>query len=350
MNERPILVTGGAGFIGTNFAHHMVDAGHRVITLDALTYAGNRSNLAALDDLGNHTFIEGSIADAQLIKQILLDHKPSSLVNFAAESHVDRSIDEPSAFIDTNIFGVYVLLETVRSHVAELGGANFRLLHVSTDEVYGSIEKGASVEASPYAPTSPYAASKAAADHLVQAWWKTYGVPTIITNCTNNYGPYQFPEKLIPLVVRNALKEVPLPIYGDGRQERDWLFVADHCNALSQILENAAPGETFNIASGAQKRNIEVVSQICDVLDRLRPRSNAETYKDLITHVEDRPGHDVRYSVDATKLRETLGWRPAVDFQTGIERTIQWYLANRDWIEDAGLRYAGERLGNLKNG
>ena len=346
MNDRarPILVTGGAGFIGANFVHHMVDAGNRVVTLDALTYAGNRASLAALEAGSNHVFVEGSICDRALVDRLLAAHRPRAIVNFAAESHVDRSIDRPGEFVETNVVGTYTLLEAARRYVDTVGGA-FRFLHVSTDEVYGSIDEGRFTEASPYAPNSPYAASKAAADHLVRAYHRTYGLAAIVTNCSNNYGPYQFPEKLIPLIILNAVDGRSLPVYGDGRQVRDWIFVTDHCRAVAAVLEDGRPGETYLVGAEEVHENIEIVRKICAVLDRLHPASSGRPYASLIEHVADRPGHDRRYAIDSSKLRREFGWRPDVSVEDGIERTICWYLDNRDWWLPLRGRYDGRRLG-----
>ena len=320
-----------------------------MITLDALTYAGNRANLASLDGDPQHSFVHGSITDGALIDTLLAEHSPRAIVNFAAESHVDRSIDGPKDFIDTNIVGVYTLLESIRAYYIESARANsetaFRFLHVSTDEVYGSIETGEFTENSPYSPNSPYAASKASADHLVHAWQKTFGIPAIVTNCTNNYGPFQFPEKLIPLMITKALAEQPLPIYGNGLQVRDWVHVEDHCRALSMVLEHGIPGETYIVGGNASRQNLEVVRHICDILDRLRPRTSGKPYTELIEHVTDRPAHDTRYAVDSAKIQAEIGWRPEYDFKSGIEQTVNWYLDNEDWIDVVREKYDGRRLG-----
>ena len=348
--DRPVLVTGGAGFIGSNFVHHMIERGYPVVTLDALTYAGNRANLSKHEDNPQHIFVEGSILDRKLVTSILSTYKPRAVVNFAAESHVDRSIDGPSAFIETNIVGVYTLLEAFNSYFTSDAGRDAKFLHVSTDEVYGSLESGAASESSVYAPTSPYAASKASADHLVSAWQKTFGTPAMITNCSNNYGPYQFPEKLIPLMILKAVSEDALPIYGNGLQERDWLHVSDHCRALELVLSQGRPGQTYNVASGVQYRNIDVVTEICAILDRLRPRQNGSSYRDLMEHVQDRPAHDVRYAVDASKIERELTWKPLVEFNAGIQQTVEWYLANPAWTEEVSRKYSGQRLGNKGSG
>ncbi len=343
------LVTGGAGFIGSNFVHHAVAAGHSVVNLDALSYAGNRDSLAALDNNPRHIFVHGSINDRALVMQQLSRHRPSVIINFAAESHVDRSIDNPGIFIQTNVNGTYELLEAALSYWRSLppaARAEFRFLHISTDEVYGSIETGKFTEDSRYAPNSPYAASKAAADHLVRSFNNTYRLPTLITNCSNNYGPRQFPEKLIPHMILMALAGQPLPVYGDGLHVREWLHVDDHCNALLRVIEAGRPGATYNIGGQGEKPNIEVVQAICDALERERPRK--DSYRSLINHVPDRPGHDRRYALDASKLERELGWRPTIAFETGLSQTIAWYLANLPWcerIKDGGYRLARAGLG-----
>ena len=320
-----------------------------MICLDALTYAGNRDNLSNLEGNPDHVFVHGSIADRKLVAGLLAEHEPCALINFAAESHVDRSIDQPSDFIETNIVGVFVLLEGIRAYLVGSGTtmeeSSFRFLHVSTDEVYGSIKQGAFSESSSYAPNSPYAASKASADHLVRAWHRTYGVPSIITNCSNNYGPYQFPEKLIPLMIMKALGNEPLPVYGDGQQIRDWIHVTDHCRALSMILDCGNVGETYIVGSETPRPNLEIVHSLCGILDRLRPRSDGKSYKSLIEHVADRPGHDARYAVDSSKLRQELGWQANYGLDEGLKQTVEWYLANGEWIEAASGSYNGARLG-----
>lgn len=343
------LVTGGAGFIGSNFVHHAIAAGHSVVNLDALSYAGNRDNLAALDNNPRHIFVHGLINDRALVMQQLSRHRPSVIINFAAESHVDRSIDNPGIFIQTNVNGTYELLEAALSYWRSLppaARAEFRFLHISTDEVYGSIETGKFTEDSRYAPNSPYAASKAAADHLVRSFNNTYRLPTLITNCSNNYGPRQFPEKLIPHMILMALAGQPLPVYGDGLHVREWLHVDDHCNALLRVIEAGRPGATYNIGGQGEKPNIEVVQAICDALERERPRK--DSYRSLINHVPDRPGHDRRYALDASKLERELGWRPTIAFKTGLSQTIAWYLANLPWcerIKNGGYRLARAGLG-----
>jgi dTDP-glucose 4,6-dehydratase len=335
-----ILVTGGAGFIGSNFVLDWLAANDEpVVTLDALTYAGNLANLAALDGDRRHHFARGSIGDGALVGRLLRGHDVRAVVNFAAESHVDRSISGPAPFFETNVMGTLHLLEAVKAYAAGLNKEkrqNFRFLHVSTDEVYGTLERDEApfAETNPYKPNSPYAASKASSDHLVRAYRETYGLATIITNCSNNYGPLQFPEKLIPLIIHNALNGKALPIYGDGLQVRDWLYVGDHCSALRRVLEAGVPGETYNIGGDNQKTNIEVVRTICAQLDVRRPRADGASYAAQITHVTDRPGHDRRYAIDPTKLAGELGWRPAEAFEGGLAKTVDWYLANEAWVAD----------------
>ena len=344
------LVTGGAGFIGGNFVLDAVGRGIKVVNLDALTYAGNRDTLASLDGDANHVFVHGDIGDRALVADLLAEHRPDAVVNFAAESHVDRSIDGPAAFIQTNVVGTLALLEAVRDHWKSLEGdarQAFRFLHVSTDEVYGSLgETGKFTEDTPYAPNSPYSASKAASDHLVRAFHHTYGLPTLTTNCSNNYGPYHFPEKLIPLVIAKALAGEPLPVYGDGKQVRDWLFVSDHCAAIRAVLAKGRVGETYNVGGNAEMQNIEVVHAICALLDQRRPREDGLPRASQVTHVADRPGHDRRYAIDASKLRDELGWEPAYTFERGIAETVDWYLAHQDWVQrvlDGSYRL--ERIG-----
>jgi dTDP-glucose 4,6-dehydratase len=321
-----LLVTGGAGFIGSNFVlAALAESGEPVLTLDKLTYAGSLMNLEALRDDARHVFVRGDIGDRALVRSLLRAHQPRAIVHFAAESHVDRSIAGPEAFVQTNVVGTWSLLEEARAYADE----SFRFLHVSTDEVYGSLEPGAPgfTEAHPFRPNSPYAASKAAADHLVRAYAHTYGLPVLITNCSNNYGPRQFPEKLIPLMIRNALAGQPLPVYGDGANVRDWLYVADHCEALRLVLARGRPGETYNIGGEAERANNDVVRALCAVLDRERPRRGG-SYAELIAHVPDRPGHDRRYAMDISKIRRELGWRPRESFDSGLEKTVRWYLGN----------------------
>jgi len=333
-----ILVTGGAGFIGSNFVlDWLATSIEPVVTIDALTYAGNLANLASLDGDGRHRFVRGSIGDSALIGRLLRQHDVRAVINFAAESHVDRSISGPAPFFETNVMGTLHLLEAVKAYVAGLDEAKrqeFRFLHVSTDEVYGTLERDEApfAETNPYKPNSPYAASKASSDHLVRAYRETYGLATIVTNCSNNYGPLQFPEKLIPLIIHNALNGKALPIYGDGLQVRDWLYVGDHCSALRRVLEAGAPGDTYNIGGDNQKTNIDVVRTICALLDTRRPRADGASYAAQITHVTDRPGHDRRYAIDPTKLADELGWRPAEAFEGGLARTVDWYLANEAWV------------------
>ena len=344
------LVTGGAGFIGGNFVLRAVAQGVKVINLDALTYAGNLDTLASLQGNPLHVFTQGDIGDRDLVAQLLAAHQPDAVVNFAAESHVDRSIDGPGAFIQTNVVGTLGLLESARDYWKALAGERrerFRLLHVSTDEVYGSLgDTGKFTEATPYAPTSPYSASKAASDHLVRAFHHTYGLPVLTTNCSNNYGPYHFPEKLIPLIIARALAGEPLPVYGDGRNVRDWLFVGDHCSAIRTVLEKGRVGETYNVGGNAEKQNIEVVHTVCALLDARAPREDGQPRSSQITFVADRPGHDRRYAIDASKLRDELGWEPAYTFEQGIAETVDWYLSNQDWVErvlDGSYRL--ERIG-----
>jgi dTDP-glucose 4,6-dehydratase len=336
----PILVTGGAGFIGSNFVLDWLASGNGpVVNLDKLTYAGNPENLVSVTERPEYAFVHGDICDAELVARLLAEHRPRAVVHFAAESHVDRSILGPEAFLKTNIDGTFALLRAARAYYDTLVGEErdlFRFLHVSTDEVYGTLgpEDPAFHEETPYAPNSPYAASKAASDHLVRAWVHTYGLPAIITNCSNNYGPYQFPEKLIPLMIANALKGKPLPVYGDGEQVRDWLFVMDHCRALRTVLEKGRVGETYNIGGGNQRSNLEVVQTLCGLLDELVPGSKFCPHSELVTFVEDRPGHDRRYAIDARKLEGELGWRPQESFETGLRKTVEWYLANSSWVEN----------------
>jgi dTDP-glucose 4,6-dehydratase len=330
------LVTGGAGFIGGNFVLEAVASGIRVVNLDALTYAGNRDTLASLDGDPRHVFVHGDIGDRALVARLLAEHRPQAIVNFAAESHVDRSIDGPAAFVQTNVVGTLALLEAARDYWKSLEGAGkdaFRFLHVSTDEVYGSLgDTGRFTEDTPYAPNSPYSASKAASDHLVRAFHHTYGLPVLTTNCSNNYGPYQFPEKLVPLVIARALAGEPLPVYGDGRNVRDWLYVGDHCAAIRAVLERGRVGETYNVGGDAEMQNIEVVRTICALLDARRPRADGKPRTDQITYVADRPGHDRRYAIDASKLKRELGWVPAHSFEQGIADTVDWYLGHQDWV------------------
>lgn len=335
-----ILVTGGAGFIGSNFVLDWIaQSKEAVINLDALTYAGNLENLAPLKGDSRHIFVHGDIGDAVLVGELLTKYQPHAIVNFAAESHVDRSIHGPGEFIQTNIVGTFNLLEAVRAYWSKLAEAdkkNFRFLHVSTDEVYGSLAKTdpAFTETNRYEPNSPYSASKAASDHLVRAYHHTYGLPVLTTNCSNNYGPYHFPEKLIPLMIVNALAGKPLPVYGDGQQIRDWLYVKDHCSAIRRVLEAGRLGETYNVGGWNEKANIDIVNTVCSLLEELRPRKDGKSYREQITYVTDRPGHDRRYAIDARKIESELGWKPAETFETGIRKTVQWYLDNQEWANN----------------
>ena len=335
-----ILVTGGAGFIGGNFVLDWLQAhSEPVINLDKLTYAGNLETLASLQGDERHIFVQGDIGDRALVDRLLAEHQPRAIINFAAESHVDRSIHGPEDFIQTNIVGTFHLLESVRGYynnLPEADKAAFRFLHVSTDEVYGTLASDAPAftETHPYEPNSPYSASKAASDHLVRAYHHTYGLPVLTTNCSNNYGPYHFPEKLIPLMIVNALAGKPLPVYGDGLQIRDWLYVKDHCSAIRRVLEAGQLGETYNVGGWNEKPNIEIVQTICRLLDAQRPRADGQSYATQITYVKDRPGHDRRYAIDARKLERELGWKPAETFDTGIAKTVQWYLNNPQWVQN----------------
>jgi dTDP-glucose 4,6-dehydratase len=336
-----ILVTGGAGFIGANFILDWLKEPNAegIINLDKLTYAGNLATLASLKNDSRHVFVQGDIGNRTLVARLLNEYQPRAIVNFAAESHVDRSIHGPADFIDTNIAGTFNLLECAREYWHGLQNtqkANFRFHHISTDEVYGTLSPiaPAFAETHPYEPNSPYSASKAASDHLVRAWFHTYGLPVVTTNCSNNYGPYHFPEKLIPLVILNAINGKPLPIYGDGQQVRDWLYVGDHCAAIRTVLAHGKLGETYNIGGWNEKANLDVVQTICQILDPLKPRADGQSYAQQITFVKDRPGHDRRYAIDARKIERELGWRPAETFDTGIRKTVRWYLDNPSWVED----------------
>jgi dTDP-glucose 4,6-dehydratase len=351
-----LLITGGAGFIGSNLVHRaLATTPHPVVVLDKLTYAGSLLSLAPAENNPRFTFVQGDIADRALVDRLFAEHKPRAVLNLAAETHVDRSIDSPEPFIDTNIVGTSVVLESARRHLARLNDADrarFRFLHVSTDEVFGTLgREGLFDEETPYAPNSPYAASKAAADHLVRAYAHTYGVPVLITNCSNNYGPYQFPEKLIPLMILNGLEGRPLPIYGDGLNVRDWLHVEDHCDGLLLVLEKGRTGDKYNVGGGNERTNLEIVDRLCDLLEELHPaRTNpalrGSPYRSLKTFVPDRPGHDRRYAVDASKIRRELGWQPRHSFESGLRATIEWYLAHRDWCEGVTAgRYDRQRLG-----
>ncbi|QLP99591.1 MAG: dTDP-glucose 4,6-dehydratase [Burkholderiaceae bacterium] len=333
-----ILVTGGAGFIGANFVlDWLARNDEAVVNLDKLTYAGNRENLAAVMDDPRHVFVQGDIGDGDLVSRLLAQHRPRAIIHFAAESHVDRSIHGAEAFIQTNVVGTFRLLEAARAYWVGLDAAEqaaFRFLHVSTDEVYGSLapDEPAFAETRRYEPNSPYSASKAASDHLVRAWHHTYGLPVLTTNCSNNYGPFHFPEKLIPLMIVNALAGKPLPVYGDGLQVRDWLYVSDHCSAIRRVLEAGVPGEVYNVGGWNERPNIDIVHTICALLDELQPRPDGRSYREQITHVKDRPGHDRRYAIDARKIERELGWRPAETFETGIRKTVRWYLDHPEWV------------------
>jgi dTDP-glucose 4,6-dehydratase len=333
-----VLITGGAGFIGANFVLDWIaNTDEKIVNLDKLTYAGNLESLASLNQNPRHVFVQGDIGDSELLPKLLAEHQPRAVLNFAAESHVDRSIHGPGDFIETNIVGTFRLLESVRGHWQALSPeaqSAFRFLHVSTDEVYGSLkpQDPAFTENHQYEPNSPYSASKAASDHLVRAWHHTYGLPVLTTNCSNNYGPLHFPEKLIPLMIVNALAGKPLPVYGDGMQVRDWLYVKDHCSAIRRVLEGGRLGETYNVGGWNEKPNIDIVKTVCALLDELRPRADGQSYATQITYVKDRPGHDRRYAIDARKLEKELGWKPAETFETGIRKTVAWYLDNTEWV------------------
>ena len=346
-----ILVTGGAGFIGSALIRHLIgETAHEVLNLDKLTYAGVLSSLAPIDNSPRYRFVHGDICDAALVAKLLAEYEPQVIAHLAAESHVDRSIDGPGEFIQTNLVGTFTMLNQALGYWRGLDAdaqSAFRFHHISTDEVFGSLgEEGFFTETTAYDPRSPYSASKAGSDHLVRAWGHTYGLPVLVTNCSNNYGPYHFPEKLIPLIIIRALAGEPLPVYGDGSNVRDWLFVEDHARALRAVFETGVPGETYNVGGNSERRNLAVVEAICGTLDRLSPRADGKAYADQISFVADRPGHDHRYAIDATKIRDALGWEPSVSFEQGIERTVRWYLDNRDWWGDilAG-RYDTGRLG-----
>ena len=356
---QPIFVTGAAGFIGSNFVHDWLEVEKSpVVVLDSLTYAGNLDSLQDLIDAndGRFTFIHGDITDSSVLKKIYAEYRPRGVVHFAAESHVDRSIDGPEEFVMTNVVGTFRMLEAARGYWSSLTGREksaFRFLHVSTDEVYGSLPednpKAKFTETTPYDPHSPYSASKASSDHFVRAYFDTYGLPTMVTNCSNNYGPYQFPEKLLPLMILNCLEGKPLPVYGDGQNVRDWLYVGDHCSALRTVLAKGKPGETYNIGGNNERKNIEIVREICRTVDRLRPDLPHAPCESLITYVTDRPGHDRRYAIDSSKIQKELGWTPAVDFKTGIEKTVKWYLENSAWCENVTSgKYRRERLGHAQ--
>ncbi len=345
------LVTGGSGFIGSAFILTLLKKTDcNVVNLDKLTYAGNPDNLASVENDPRYSCHKGDICDAKLLNELTLQYQPSFIVNFAAESHVDRSIDSPEEFIQTNVLGTFQLLNASRDYWETLTGSkreSFRFLHISTDEVYGSLgDTGYFTEQTPYAPNSPYAASKASSDHLVRSYFKTFGLPTLTTNCSNNYGPRQFPEKLLPLMIHNCVQGKPLPVYGKGQNIRDWLFVEDHCNALMRTLEKGAPGEVYNIGGSSEKTNLETVRSLCKIMDELLPQSPHAPHESLITFVSDRPGHDLRYAIDATKIKTELGWEPREDFDSGLRKTVQWYLDNPEWIARAlSGDYRGERLG-----
>ena len=333
-----ILVTGGAGFIGSAVVRQLIDkTGAHVVTVDRLTYAGHRENLASVLDNPRHDLVVEDIADAEAMNEVFDRFSPSGVLHLAAESHVDRSIDGPADFVETNIVGTYTLLEAARSYrrsLSDEAAERFRFVHVSTDEVYGELgDEGAFLETTPYDPSSPYSASKASADHLARAWHRTYGLPVIVTNCSNNYGPYQYPEKLIPVVILKAIAGDPIPVYGTGENVRDWLFVEDHAEALRDVFEHGTPGETYNIGGRAERQNIDVVHAICDALEEVRPRPGEEGYRSLISFVEDRPGHDWRYAIDCSKIERELGWTPSLTFEDGIKQTVQWYLDNLDWVD-----------------
>ncbi|WP_311945019.1 dTDP-glucose 4,6-dehydratase [Halomonas piscis] len=354
-----ILVTGGAGFIGSAVVRHLIaDTAHEVVNVDALTYAGNLESLGEAAESPRYAFEHADVTDAPAMARVLAEHQPDAVMHLAAESHVDRSIDGPAAFMHTNIMGTYTLLEAARAYWQGLAqsapekAAGFRFHHVSTDEVYGDLEDPDELftEETPYAPSSPYSASKASSDHLVRAWQRTFGLPVVLSNCSNNYGPYHFPEKLIPLMILNALAGKPLPVYGNGQQVRDWLYVEDHARALVRVALEGKNGETYNIGGHNEKTNLEVVHTLCDLLDELAPGSSSHqaSYRELITFVADRPGHDLRYAIDAGKIERELGWRPAETFETGLRKTVQWYLDNREWwqrVQDGS--YQGQRLGVL---
>ncbi len=346
-----ILVTGGAGFIGSNFVRQWLrEEETPLVNLDNLTYAGNLDSLADVEQDPNYTFVHGDICDGATVAELLATHQPRAVVNFAAESHVDRSIDGPAAFVETNVVGTFRMLEAARAYWSDLSEprrSRFRFLHVSTDEVYGSLGKtGKFIETTAYAPNSPYSASKAAADHFARAYHHTYELPVLVTNCSNNYGPYQFPEKLIPLMILNAVEGRPLPVYGDGQQIRDWLYVEDHCRAIRTVLAKGTPGEVYNVGGDCERANLSVVKEIAAIVDRLRPDLPHRPCESLITYVTDRPGHDRRYAIDATKIHTQLGWKPLENFQSGLERTIQWYLDNPDWVQRVTSgTYQRQRLG-----
>ena len=344
-----LLITGGSGFIGSNLVRFLISRGHDILNIDALTYAGNPSSLADLEDHPNYSFLKADICDPNAMRSAFADLRPNAIMHLAAESHVDRSIDGPQAFIETNILGTYTLLEAARNYISsfKLALSDFRFLHVSTDEVYGSLGKtGAFKETTAYNPHSPYSASKASSDHLARSWHDTYGLPVIVTNCSNNYGPYQFPEKLVPVVILNALRGEPIPVYGAGDNIRDWLYVEDHAEALYAVVSKGRPGETYNIGGNNELQNIELVRMICKILDELKQRPDGKSYTNQIAFVADRPGHDLRYAIDATKIKTEINWQPKQDYQSGFRKTVKWYLDNEAWWEEilAGT-YQLERLG-----
>lgn len=348
--SKTVIVTGGAGFIGGNFIYHLLGNDYRIINLDALTYAGHLETLEGTQENEQHIFVEGRIGDTELVNSLMAKYQPSAVINFAAESHVDRSIDGPKEFIQTNVVETLSLLEVVRKNYkkyTQQQQQGFRFLHISTDEVYGSLgETGLFTEDTAYAPNSPYAASKASSDHLVRSYLHTYGLPILITNCSNNYGPYQFPEKLIPLIILNALEAKPLPVYGNGLNVRDWLYVEDHCSAIRTVLEKGKIGEKYNVGGNYEKTNIEIVQTICRLLDKVRPSASKKPYESLITYVDDRPGHDLRYAIDSSKIQKELGWLPSETFESGIAKTLDWYLNNLDWCNKVtDKNYARDRLG-----
>jgi dTDP-glucose 4,6-dehydratase len=345
-----ILVTGGCGFIGSNFILNRVNNNNTIINLDKLTYAGNSNNLSSLENNSLYDFINGDICNYELVINILEKYKPDCIVHFAAESHVDRSIDNPMQFINTNLLGTATLLNAANNYFFKKEKNNFRFIHISTDEVFGSLgSEGFFTESTPYDPSSPYSATKAGSDHLVRAWNRTFGLPTIISNCSNNYGPYQFPEKLIPLMIANCIDEKPLPIYGNGKNIRDWLYVNDHCNAINKIIDSGVIGETYNIGGNNEIANIDIVKIICNILDKIRPSKNIKSYSELITFVSDRPGHDFRYAIDSTKIINELKWNPTETFNSGIQKTIEWYVNNESWWRNIQKNnYGQERLGIKK--
>jgi dTDP-glucose 4,6-dehydratase len=355
MKYSTILVTGGAGFIGSNFVHSLrIRSSVKIVNLDKLTYAGNLVTLAGLEADPQHIFIQGDIGDRELVDRLLTLYQPQAIINFAAETHVDRSIDGPASFVETNVNGTFNLLESTRSYWGKLDKhqqSEFRFLHISTDEVFGSLEltDSAFSETTPYAPNSPYSASKASSDHFVRSYFHTYGLPTLITNCSNNYGPYQFPEKLIPLTILNGIAGKPLPVYGDGQNIRDWLYVGDHCNAIELVLDNGTPGETYNVGGAAEQSNIWLVTKLCELLDEFLPNSPHCPHDRLINYVTDRPGHDRRYAIDFSKIQHNLGWQPIEDIESGLRKTVRWYIDNQSWCQAVTAnKYDLQRLGVVK--